>query len=179
MSAKTISIAAPRSQEEAERMLFSIGANQRQIRAIEVRMNDMLAEARAAFEAEAQPLNAAIEDEFAALHAWAEANKDSLLHGKAKTVRLATGELSWRTSPPSVRVTKPEDVLERLRQLGLERFVRTKHEINKEAVLAEPDAVSGVKGISVMQKEEFVAKPFETEIEKATLAAKTEVRRAG
>ena len=34
---------------------------------------------------------------------WAEANRDHLTRdGKTKTVRLAAGEFSWRTRPPSV-----------------------------------------------------------------------------
>ena len=37
----------------------------------------------------------------------------------------------------------------------------------KDLILAEPEAVDHIKGISITQKEEFVAKPFESEIERA------------
>ena len=47
----------------------------------------------------------------------------------------------------------------------LKRFIRTKEEINKEAILDEPEVVASVKGISITQKEDFVIVPFETELE--------------
>ncbi|OCN21072.1 hypothetical protein AN665_0211575 [Serratia marcescens] len=46
--------------------------------------------------------------------------------------------------------------------LGLERFIRRKEEINKEAILNEPSAVSGVAGITVKTGiEDFAIVPFE------------------
>lgn len=182
-SAKKKSIAlttpVPTTTPEAEALLFTIGEAQRQVAAIEVRMNEVLATARADFEAEAQPINTQIEQDFAALHVWAEAHKEALLIGKLKTARLATGEVSWRTSPPSVRVTKVDDVIKRLRALALDRFVRTKEEIDKEAVLREPDAVEAIKGIEISQKEEFVAKPHQSTIEKAATAVTAKAVRHG
>lgn len=161
------------SREHAEQLLFAIGRGQRQIRAIEVRMNDELAAIRQRYEAEAQPINAQLEADFSALAGWAEENKGELLEGEAKTVKLSTGELSWRLSPPSVRVVKPDEVIARLRELKLERFIREvyEQEVDKDCVLREPRAVAGVKGITIQQKEEFVAKPFESSIEKARASA--------
>ena len=58
-----------------------------------------------------------------------------------------------------------ERVLEALRRLGLHRFIRRKEEVNKEAILAEPQAVSAVPGISIAQGvEDFAITPFEIEI---------------
>ena len=54
---------------------------------------------------------------------------------------------------------------EALKSFGLERFLRTKEEIDKTAILAEPDAVEHIKGISITQREEFVIVPFETKLE--------------
>ncbi|EPC0089013.1 host-nuclease inhibitor Gam family protein, partial [Escherichia coli] len=46
--------------------------------------------------------------------------------------------------------------------MGLERFIRTKEEVNKQAVLAEPDAVKGIAGIKVNKgAESFHVEPFE------------------
>ena len=39
--------------------------------------------------------------------------------------------------------------------------------MDKEAILAEPDAVEHIKGITVSQKEEFVIVPFEAELQQA------------
>ena len=85
--------------------------------------------------------------------------------GKVKTANLITGEVQWRQRPPSVRVTGAESVIETLRRLGLSQFVRTKEEVNKEAILNEPEGVKGVAGITVVKGvEDFVITPFEQEV---------------
>lgn len=58
-----------------------------------------------------------------------------------------------------------EAVIEALKRLGLGKFVRTKEEINKEAILNEPDEVRGVAGLNVVTGvEDFVITPFEQEV---------------
>ena len=52
-----------------------------------------------------------------------------------------------------------------LRSLGLGRFVREKPELDKDAILKEPDAVKGIKGISVSQHERFSVKPSNISVE--------------
>lgn len=164
---KTAAIQAPTSQSEAEELLAEIGTLQRRVTRIEADMNEQLSDIKDRHEKAAQPLNADIESKFRALHVWAEANRHELLKGKLKTVKLSTGELLWRTTPPSVRLTKQDVVLESLRRLGLTDLIRTKEEVNKEAILADPERVAGIKGISISQGEDFVAKPYESQIERA------------
>lgn len=168
MKTKAAPIAIPRDQAEAEKLLADIGRLQRQVGRVEHDMNDALAAVKDKFEKAAQPLNEQIETKFQALHIWAEAHRDELLKGKAKTARLATGELQWRMTPPAVKIPRKitEAVIANLKTLGLGDLVRTKEEINKEAILADPKRVDGVRGITIEQHEEFVAKPFESEIEK-------------
>jgi phage host-nuclease inhibitor protein Gam len=49
--------------------------------------------------------------------------------------------------------------------LGLSRFIRSKDEINKEAILADPKAVSGIVGITINSGlEDFAVVPFEQEV---------------
>ena len=69
-----------------------------------------------------------------------------------------------RMRPPSVRVTGSEAVLDALRRMGLRRFIREREEVNKDAILNEPDAVADVPGISISQGEDFVVVPFEAEL---------------
>lgn len=46
--------------------------------------------------------------------------------------------------------------------LGLQRFIRTKEEPNKEAMQAEPEVARQVAGISIGSVgEDFVVEPFE------------------
>ncbi len=164
---KTDTLAVPATQDEAEIILQEIGDLQREVSRIEAAMNDELSVIKGRYEELAKPVNSAIETKFTALHAWAEAHRGELLAKGGKTAKLATGDVAWRTTPPSVTVRQPAVVIETLKRLGLKRFVRTKEEVNKEAILSEPEAVKGVAGITISQKEEFVAKPFSSEIERA------------
>lgn len=68
-------------------------------------------------------------------------------------------------TPPKVVVRAVENVLDYLRMAGLNRFIRSKEEVNKDAILAEPEAVADIKGISISQREEFIVVPFETALE--------------
>jgi len=71
-------------------------------------------------------------------------------------------------TPLSVSLRDAESILKSLRSLGLQRFIRIKEEVSKEAMLKEPDVAKTVKGVFIGQREEFVAKPTELEIEIAT-----------
>lgn len=159
-------VVAFQTREEANEAIAQIGVAQRERDRIATEMNDELAAVRARHEERAAPHAAIIKDLGKGVQIFAEANRDDLTRdGKTKTVRLAAGEVCWRTRPPKVRITGEGIVAEALKKLGLERFLRTKVEIDKSAILADPDAVSSVKGISLSQGEDFVIKPFATEIE--------------
>ena len=55
-----------------------------------------------------------------------------------------------------------EAVVEIFQRMGLQRFLRTKTEVDKTAILAEPDAVRGIAGVSVITGlEDFVVTPLE------------------
>ena len=83
-----------------------------------------------------------------------------------KTANLVTGEVAWRQVPPSVQVRGAEAVLDRLQVMGLGRFIRSKDEVNKEAMLAEPEAVRGITGITIVTGlENFSITPFEASAE--------------
>jgi len=68
-------------------------------------------------------------------------------------------------SPPSCIIRSVENVIETLKQLGLNRFVRTKEEVNKEAILNEPNIVAHIPGITIKKDvEDFAIVPFEQEV---------------
>lgn len=158
-------INVPQTREQAAQAIAEIGTTNRDLSRITADMNDELAQVKERYEQLAEPLRLKIEGLTQGVQTWAEANRDQLTqHGKVKTAALTTGEISWRLRPPSVRVTGAEAVLDLLRRIGLNRFIRTKDEINKDAILNEPDAVSLVPGISISQGEDFVVVPFEAEL---------------
>ncbi|EAO3721677.1 host-nuclease inhibitor protein Gam, partial [Salmonella enterica] len=132
---------------------------------LETEMNDAIAEITEKFAARIAPIKTDIETLSKGVQGWCEANRDELTNGgKVKTANLVTGDVSWRVRPPSVSIRGMDAVMETLERLGLQRFIRTKQEINKEAILLEPKAVAGVAGITVKSGiEDFSIIPFEQE----------------
>lgn len=164
---KAPEIPAPASLAEAEQLLREVGTQQRQVEALETRMNERLASIKSDYEEKAAPLNESIEAKFRSLQAWAEAHRGSLLEGTRKSAKIASGELGWRTSPPKVRISGAAAILIALKELGLQRFIRSKEEVDKDAIRKDPIAVAHVKGVSITQNEEFWIRPFESQIERA------------
>ncbi|WDE07262.1 host-nuclease inhibitor Gam family protein [Thalassomonas viridans] len=164
---KSTNIEACSTREEAEKCIGDIGLLQRQVTGIESAMNDELAAIKQKYEEQAKPLNEQIYGMFMSVQAYCSVNRDSLLKNNTKTAKLTTGEVSWRTTPKKVTVRGAEAVMKSLKALGLERFIRTKEEIDKNACLNEQNVAENVPGISFSQKEEFVIRPFESEIERA------------
>lgn len=151
---------------EVDAAIAEIGAAQRRREAVMTAMNDELAAVKQRHEDQAAPDGAVIKDLGAGVQIWCEAHREDLSrNGRTKTAKFAAGEISWRTRPPRVSVRGEGIVIEALKRLGLERFIRRKEEIDKAAILADAGAVDGIKGLSISQGEDFVIKPFATEIE--------------
>ena len=162
---KAVAVNVPQSREMAAQAIARIGIFSRSLARVTADMNDELALVKERHEGLAEPLRLEIEALTQGVQTWAEANRDTLTqNGKVKTAALTTGEIAWRLRPPSVRITGAEAVLDALRRFGLSRFIRIKDEINKDAILNEPEAVSHVAGISISQGEDFVVVPFEAEL---------------
>lgn len=164
---KIASAYVPQSRDDAAADIRKIGDLQRQFARASTEMNDAIANITQNY----QPRLAAISEQIATLQegvqGFCEAHRAELTDGgKVKSANLITGEVQWRQRPPSVSVRGAEAVIEMLKRLGLDRFVRTKEEVNKEAVLNEPDEVRGVAGLSVITGvEDFVITPFEQQTE--------------
>ena len=71
----------------------------------------------------------------------------------------------WRNRPPSCTIRGSEAVIAALKRLKLTRFIRSKEEINKDAILNEQAAVKDIPGITINRNlEDFAIVPFEQEI---------------
>lgn len=159
------SVNVPQARESVADYIREIGERQRELARLTADMNDEIAVVKERWEAAAEPHKQRIAALTSGAQIWCEANRDQLTQsGKVKTAAFTTGEIQWRLRPPSVRITGQEAVLDLLRRLGLKRFIREKAEVNKEAILNEPEAVSHVAGISISQGEDFVVTPFEAEL---------------
>lgn len=159
----------PASHEECDAMIKRLGEVQRDRERLETSMNAELAQVKAIHEDAAQPLKAEIERLTKGVQLFCEARRFLLTrNGESKTYRFAAGEVSWRARPPSVTLKKVKDVLaaclEERRWKKL--FVRTKHEIDREAMLGDPTLAMEIPGVSIGSAgENFTIKPFETELE--------------
>jgi phage host-nuclease inhibitor protein Gam len=156
----------PQTRDQVIDAVAEIGRRQRECQRIEAAMNDELAAVKARFETEATPHAEAIKAISGGVQTWCEANRQILTDGgRTKTAMLPTGEIKWRMTPPRVEIKGQEAVMDLLRRAGLARFIRFREEINKEAILVDPDAVKGIGGIKIKQTEEFVIQPFEADLQ--------------
>ena len=154
------------TRDEVETAIKEIGDLNRELERLPIEQNDKLA----AITEEYAPLMNAVKEKLSpkqdAVQAWCESRRDELTqNGKTKTGSFNTGEVQWRQRPPSVGIRGAESVLESLRTLGLVRFIRTKEEVNKEAMLNEPELAATVAGVTIKTGvEDFVITPFEQDI---------------
>jgi phage host-nuclease inhibitor protein Gam len=158
---KAITTTVPQTEADAAAELARLGEAQRALGSIQAALDETVAAAKAAAEDLAAPHRAVVETATYGLEIWAVANRQTLTKGNGKTIALATGELRWRTNPPSValRGTTAAKLIDVIRELALPRFLRTKVELDKEALLREPDVASTLPGVSIEQAEAFEAIP--------------------
>lgn len=156
----------PQTKEDAAADIRKVGDLMRNLTRETADMNDLIAEITQRYQPSFNELKEQIELLQDGVQGYCEAHRDELTNGgKVKSANLVTGEVSWRLNPPSVRITKAEAVIEALKRLGLGKFVRSKEEINKDAILNEPNDVRGVAGITLVTGvEQFVITPFEQEV---------------
>lgn len=156
---------APQSKADCQADIKKLGDLQRDLVRVQADLNDEIAALTKAATPRLNALQERIEMLQSGVQIWCEANRNELC-GSGKTANLITGEVQWRLRPPSISIRGAEAVLENLKSLGLQRFVRVKEEPNKEAMLNEPDAVRGVSGISINTGiEDFTITPFEVEVQ--------------
>lgn len=153
---------AAQSREDVVAAIARIGA-------LEARIAAARAEADAAVRAAGEALERAIAQPAAeaaelraGVQAWCEAHRAELTGGKVKFHEFGTGRVLWRLRPPRVSIRGTEAVIEACRRLGLTKFLREKVEINKEAMLAEPEVAGRIQGVVIASEgEDFVIEPAE------------------
>lgn len=157
----------PQTEEEVEAAIRRIGELQRLQESLKGEMDGKVAEVKAGYEAPFKQAKNDLEATAQGVQTWCEANRAKITRsGKVKFQRFLAGEVSWRNRPPKVTVRGVKNVMQRLIDLGLSQFIRTKHEIDKEAMLADPERASAIDGVSIGSAgEDFVIKPLETSIE--------------
>lgn len=149
----------PQNAEQAAEMLAEIGREQRYIAGLQSKLDAAVAELKGNTELVVQPKRERIAELTRGLEIWASANRQALTLGKTKTIQLASGVVRWKLAPPAIKLTKVADVLSVIRELGLTQFLRTKVEIDKEALLKAPDQAAKIPGVAIVQAEAFEVEP--------------------
>ena len=167
LKSKALAVQAPQSRDEVVEHIRIIGDLTRQRTRLAATMNDGIAELQEQYAQQADPINERIEALQAGVQVWCEANRATITNGnKVKFADFVTGTVKWRSKPPSVGLRKIEAVIEALKSNRLSRFIRTKEEVNKDAILADPKAVAGIAGITINSgDEEFVIEPHDQELQ--------------
>ncbi|NTZ82384.1 host-nuclease inhibitor protein Gam [Burkholderia metallica] len=154
---------AAQSESDVASTIRAIGDASREVVRLQAAMNDEIAGITQRYQEQIAPHQERLLSLQAGVQTWCEANRERLTDaGKVKSYNFVTGQIQWRQRPPSCTVRGVDAVLELLRERGMYGFIRTKEEINKEAILNEPEKIKGVPGISIVTGvEDFVIEPFE------------------
>lgn len=157
----------PANRDEVNAAISEIGCLQRERLRIEAQMNDEMAAVKARYDADAKIPGERIAELAKGVQLYCEANRVQLTKdGKVKFHTFATGEVKWRLTPFAVSLSKVADVLALIKAKGLPQYIRTKEEVDKDALLADREAIGdSIKGVRFVQKEEFSIVPAESRIE--------------
>lgn len=159
----------PQSREDAVWTVGRIGSLRREIAAKKAGADEKLKKIGEQVEQAMTPLADELAELEAGLQAWCEANRNTLTSdGKVKFHDFGTGRVSWRLRPPKVVIRGVEAVIDGCERLGLKRFLRTKTEVNKDAMLADADTARQIAGVSISSEgEDFIVEPAEIETAQA------------
>lgn len=136
------------SLEDANLVLKEIGLLERELEGIDAEAHKAIAEIKATAVKKGESIRKRIADNSALLGAYAEYNKSDLFKEK-KSVVLSFGQFGYRKST-SISIKKT--TLELLKKLKLNKYIRLKEEVDREAMadmtdddLIQVDAVRKVK----------------------------------
>ena len=159
----------PQSKNDCAEQIRILGDLNREFEVQRAAMNDEISAITQRYQPELAALQKRIEALHNGIHAWCESNRTQLCGENdklGKTANFITGTVSWRQRPPSVKITGADAVIDTLKRLGMGRFVRSKEEVNKDAILNERDAVEKLPGIKIITGvEDFIVEPFEAKAE--------------
>ncbi|QCG89363.1 host-nuclease inhibitor Gam family protein [Azospirillum sp. TSH100] len=151
-----------RTLDQATAVVGRIGAAQVQLSRLKGSLDVAIAQANLAYETAAAPLRTAIAADTELLRGYFDANRASLLTGGKKSVALPTGMIGVKKTTAKVVVADVDALLKRLEDdRKLRRFIRTKCEVDRAALLAEPKVAVTIEGVSIEGGEDaFFVKPL-------------------
>lgn len=145
------------SREQAEGTMAEIAALDRKLAALTVAMNKELDAAKEKAAQAAAPLAARRKELESGLAVFAVLNRKELFPDGAKSLDLGFGLIGFRASTKIVQQNNisAEMTLERLHKFGFVEGVRTKEEINKDAMTAWTDEKLETVGLRRQKSDGF------------------------
>ncbi len=163
----------PQDDSEARSAIREIGDLSRDVLRLEAELNDKIAKLQEEYGEMVEPIRELITAKQEGLKMFCEVNRDRLTNGgKVKFHKFETGEISWRLRPAKVTIRGKDAVIDAIKKAKLGRkFLRTKVEINKDAMLEKPNrtVAAAITGVTIgSDGEDFIVEPFETELAEAS-----------
>jgi phage host-nuclease inhibitor protein Gam len=163
-------ILTPQTREEAEAVVGEIAALKNFEAQTKALMDQRLQEVRQEYEGQLASVSEDLTVPLMRIQAWAESNPD--LFSKTKSIQMLHGIVGWRISNPTVKLLSGftwTKVLERIKALGHDSFIRKKEDVDKECILATREhLLEGdlrQMGVKIAQDESFFVEPKATPTE--------------
>ncbi len=170
--AKKKMVAVPANCDEAAEFIRRIAEIERERAKIENALTQKVENLKEEAAAKVKPLDQEFDEALVGLYIFAEVNRRELTKDDTvKTVKLLTGEFSWRTGPWAITFTpgvKKEVIVSDLLKADLPQFVRyPEPEPDKEEMRKTPESralAAQVPNVQVGQGEFFNVKPSATDV---------------
>lgn len=155
----------PQSREDAVFAIGRIGTLRREIQKLRADADEAIRIAGEKFEQASADLATELAEHEQGVQTFCEARRLELTNeGRVKFHDFGTGRINWKLRPPSVSIRAAEAVIAACKKVGFSQFVRTKEEVNKDAMLADADKARLIAGVTIKSAgEEFVIEPAELE----------------
>jgi phage host-nuclease inhibitor protein Gam len=157
----------PATRAEAEALVRRLTTNLLAQQAAKTEMDQRITAIKKEYESKCSKLEESIQPMMESIHAWADAHSEEF--GGKKSLDMLHAIIGWRVNPPSLKPLRGFTwgaVMGRIKDLGKWEFIRTKEDVNKEALLAARDT-ENLKAFycAVAQDEEFFCDPKTTPVE--------------
>lgn len=162
----------PVSREEAELWVGRAADLKHEEAELKAAMDAEVTAVRHRYEQQLTSVASEMEEVRLGLEAWADGHRAEF--GERRSLEMLHGVVGWRLASPSLHPRKGftlAAVLERLRTLGRTDLIRTKEEVNKEAILAvrETENLAALY-VEVRQEDGFYVEPKMTKVEAREVA---------
>ncbi|QEY23820.1 host-nuclease inhibitor Gam family protein [Neisseria animalis] len=135
------------------------GALSRKLDKAATKLADKTAALKEKYQAETAADTAALEELETRIKVYAEAHKAELTGGKGQTAKIGAACIKWRKGRPSVKVTgNPEEIIKAIKRRRLSRWIYSREEINKAAILQEIDTLQAkpIDGLEIIPAGETI-----------------------